>query len=245
MPGHLRSVHGLPGGGRGGRRVAVRQRAARRRRLELADPTVGLRRGGPGTGVGDCGAGAVLCGGVAYHRRRTVGRGGPWRLSLDGVAPPRHAGDVPAAGWGGCGLFTGVGGWVVVLDEFAEMTGEAWASELAGRAPLGARSRPRRPPTGFSPVAPELRPRCGGNRVLPGWRRSPASPASSTPAWAPPSGSSRRRAPSTAPVPHTTTIPPPGRRRLDGGLAARPRTGHPFRRRAGIGAARGRSLMRR
>ena len=35
--------------------------------------------------------------------------------------------------WAGCGLLTGVGGWVVVLTELAEVAGDERARQLAGR----------------------------------------------------------------------------------------------------------------
>jgi lantibiotic modifying enzyme len=39
-----------------------------------------------------------------------------------------------AAGWAGCGLFTGIGGWVVVLDELAAAASDDQARDLARRA---------------------------------------------------------------------------------------------------------------
>lgn len=41
--------------------------------------------------------------------------------------------DASAAEWAGCGLFTGVGGWAVVLDELADAAGDEQASDLARR----------------------------------------------------------------------------------------------------------------
>jgi lantibiotic modifying enzyme len=38
-----------------------------------------------------------------------------------------------AGEWAGCGLFTGVGGWAVVLDELADAADDEAARELAGR----------------------------------------------------------------------------------------------------------------
>jgi lantibiotic modifying enzyme len=41
--------------------------------------------------------------------------------------------DASAAEWAGCGLFTGIGGWAVVLDELADAAGDEQASDLARR----------------------------------------------------------------------------------------------------------------
>jgi hypothetical protein len=41
--------------------------------------------------------------------------------------------EVMAGEWAGCGLFTGVGGWAVVLDELADAADDDEARELAGR----------------------------------------------------------------------------------------------------------------
>ncbi len=43
-----------------------------------------------------------------------------------------HLGDY-AGQWAGCGLFTGIGGWAVVLDELADAAGDEAARQLAGR----------------------------------------------------------------------------------------------------------------
>jgi len=48
-----------------------------------------------------------------------------WREPVRGAASwMAHHLDTSAAGWAGCGLFTGIGGWTVALDEFAFASGD-------------------------------------------------------------------------------------------------------------------------
>ena len=70
--------------------------------------------------------------------------------------------DAAATDWAGCGLLTGIGGWVVVLHELAAAAADEHARSLARRA------------SGSS---------------WPAWPRSLASGGSLTPAWPPPNGS--------------------------------------------------------
>jgi lantibiotic modifying enzyme len=56
--------------------------------------------------------------------------------------------DASLAEWAGCGLFTGVGGWAVVLDELAAAAGDEQAHDLAGRVLAAVTARASAADTG-------------------------------------------------------------------------------------------------
>ena len=104
----------LPRGGRTDRGLAAGHGAAEPAGLVLAGSARSLRRGRAGPGLGHGRPLDVLRGGVPDHRRRALAVRRPAGAAVDGCPP----GGVRAA-LGGCGLFTGVGGWAVVLHELA------------------------------------------------------------------------------------------------------------------------------